>query len=348
MMRTIYLIRHAMPAIPIGERWCVGGRTDLPLGTLGRLQAALLPYVPALQTLNAVFCSTLIRARETALPLSPEPRAVPGLEEQDMGAWDGLSFVEIQRRFPALYLAREKDPSLLPEGAEADDAVRARMRGALLACLRESEGDIAVVSHKSAIASITGQRSSLGYTSLSVLRCDGDTLRVEAAGLKPDAVLSDAACVSLLKAAGADEARIAHCRAVAELADELCAALNGRGLALDAQAVHRAALLHDLARGEPDHAALGALWLRELGYPELSGIVRQHHDLDAAELSEAAVVFLADKAVRGDRRVPIDERFEASLKKCRTPEALAAHARRRRTAKEIQNRINRLCETEII
>ena len=69
MSRKVWLIRHAMPDLPIGERWCVGGRSDFPLGRLGRLQAALLPFVPELQGLDAVFCSSLIRARETALPL---------------------------------------------------------------------------------------------------------------------------------------------------------------------------------------------------------------------------------------------------------------------------------------
>ena len=84
MSRKVYLIRHAMPDIPIGERWCVGGRTDLPLGRLGRLQAALLPFVPELRDLGAVFCSDMIRARQTALPLCPAPREMPGLQEQDM------------------------------------------------------------------------------------------------------------------------------------------------------------------------------------------------------------------------------------------------------------------------
>ena len=126
-MRKIYLIRHAMPDIPIGERWCIGGQTDIPLGKAGRLQAALLPFVPRLQGLDTVFCSTLIRARETALPLCPDPVAVEGLEEQRMGVWDGLRFTEIMRRFPALYAARELDPSLMPEGAESNETVRRRM-----------------------------------------------------------------------------------------------------------------------------------------------------------------------------------------------------------------------------
>ena len=81
-MRKIYLIRHAMPDIPIGERWCIGGQTDIPLGKLGRLQAALLPFMQELDGASQVFCSTLIRARETALPLCPDPVSISGLEEE--------------------------------------------------------------------------------------------------------------------------------------------------------------------------------------------------------------------------------------------------------------------------
>lgn len=347
-MRKLYLIRHAMPDIPIGERWCIGGETDIPLGKLGRLQAALLPFVPELRSVNQVFCSTLIRARETALPLCADPVTVEGLEEQRMGAWDGLPFTEIMRRFPELYAAREKDATLLPEGAEPDAAVRVRMHAALAECLRQSSGDIAVVSHKSAIASVTGQRKKLGYTSVSVLEAEGETLAVKEIGMLCKPVLNDVVCLALLHAAGADENLIAHCKAVAALADELCGVLAEKGIALDAPLIHRAALLHDLARAEKDHAALGAMWLKELGYPEIAEIVSQHHDPDDTEINEAAIVYIADKAVRGSERVNIDERFVQSLSKCKTPEALAAHERRRQTAETIQNEINRLCERTIL
>lgn len=347
-MRTIYLIRHAMPDIPLGERWCIGGQTDIPLGKLGRLQAALLPFVPELDSVETVFCSPLLRARETALPLCPEPITVEGLEEQRMGVWDGLPFTEIMRRFPALYAAREKDLNLLPEGAETDETVRKRMRIALLQCLRQSAGDIAVVSHKSAIASLTGQRGKLGYTSISVLEAEDDTLTVKAVGQSPRPALTDDICLALLKAAGADAALIAHCEAVAALADELCARLSENGMLLESALIHRAALLHDLARAEKNHAALGALWIKELGYPEIAEIVRQHHDPDSTEINEAAVVYIADKAVQGSARVSIAERFERSLDKCKMPEALAAHEKRRQTARTIQNGINRLCRKEIL
>ncbi len=347
-MRTVYLIRHAMPDIPLGERWCVGGRTDFPLGPLGRLQAALLPFAPELRDVSAVFCSGLTRARETALPLCSAPRVIPGLGEQDMGAWDGLSFSEIRERYPELYAAREHDPSLLPEGAESESAVRARMEEALRRCLEESAGDVAAVSHKGAIASLLGGRGGLGYTSVTALRYeDGQLVSLERLG-PPHPPMSDAVCLALLDASGADDKRKAHSLAVAARADELCVALRDKGLSLDAEAVHAAGLLHDLAKGEPDHPAVGALWLRELGYPELADIVRQHNDPDSTELNEAALVFLADKSVRGGKRVSLDERFSASLKKCTTPEAKQAHARRLAAAKALQNEINTLCNAELV
>ena len=79
MSRKVWLIRHAMPDIPMGERWCVGGRSDFPLGRLGRIQAARLPFVPELKAVQAVFASPLVRAIETARPLCEAPRIMPGL-----------------------------------------------------------------------------------------------------------------------------------------------------------------------------------------------------------------------------------------------------------------------------
>ena len=347
-MRTVWLIRHAMPTIPLGERWCVGGRTDLPLGPLGCLQAALLPFAPELRSAEAVYCSALIRARETAAALCAAPTVVPELAEQDMGEWDGLSFAEIKERFPALYAAREEDPLLLPAGAESESEVRARMEAALRRMLSESRGDVAAVSHKGAIASLIGRREGLGYTSLTALRFEGDALVSFRQLGAPHPALTDEVCQALLNAARADEALLAHGRAVADYALELAAALERKGLPLDAEAIRAAALLHDIARAEKGHAALGARWLSELGYPEIARIVRQHHDPDGTELNEAAVVYIADKAVRGSERVSIDERFAASLEKCTTPEAVAAHDRRRGTAKTIQTEINRLCGAELI
>ena len=66
-MRKVYLIRHGHPDIPLGERWCLG-HTDLPLAAVGRMQAALLPFVPELLK-KPGYSSWLSRAVETARPL---------------------------------------------------------------------------------------------------------------------------------------------------------------------------------------------------------------------------------------------------------------------------------------
>ena len=181
---------------------------------------------------------------------------------------------------------------------------------------------------------------------LTVLEEENGALRVRVIGLSPQPELTDELCLAMLDASGADEARVAHYRAVAALADELCTALKDKGIPLDSEAIHTAALLHDIAKGERDHAALGGIWLKELDYPELAEIVRQHTEPDSDALNEAGLVFLADKLVRGERRVALAERFGASLAKCTSPEAQAAHARRFALARSLKEKIDRLSGAE--
>ena len=278
-MRKIYFIRHARPDIPFGERWCVGSRTDIPLGTYGKIQASLLRFEPELNGLNTVFCSSLSRSRETALAISSSPVTVPGLEEQDMGIWDGLSFTEIRTGWPELYAIREHDPEI---------------------------------------------------------------------GRQPHPALRDEICDVMMSAANADDALKAHCRAVADLASGLCGMLTEEGMKLNAALVRNSALLHDIARAQKHHPEVGAKWLLELGYPDVAEIIRRHHDFDGAELDEAALVFLADKCIEGDRRVTIGERFAGSASHCRTQEAKAAHASRLETALQIKEKINRICGKTVI
>ena len=348
MNRRIYFIRHARPDIPFGERWCVGSRTDLPLGTFGRIQASLLAFEPELKGLNTVFCSNLSRSRETALVLSAAPETQPGLEEQDMGEWDGLSFTEIKECWPELYAVRETDPYTLPEGSETFEHMVARFKEAVDRCIAASEGDIAIVAHKSCISTITGNREMLGWTSVSTTEYDSGILKVTGIGRQPHPELTDAICERMIFAAGAGEDIIAHCRAVADLAEQLAEALGAKGLRLDAKLIRSSALLHDIARSEKDHPSAGAKWLSELGYPAIADIIRQHHDPDSTSINETSVVFIADKAVKGSERISIEDRFEASLHKCRTKDALEAHTRRLKAAITIKEKINSLCGAKLL
>ena len=109
-----------------------------------------------------------------------------------------------------------------------------------------------------------------------------------------------------------------------------------------------AALLHDVARGEKDHARMGAAWLRELGYHEAAALVAQHHDRRDEAVDEAALLYLADKCVQEDRRVTIAERFALSAGRCLTPEAKAAHAARLEAALHLRDTINEICGKTLV
>ena len=58
-MKRMYLIRHALPDFPGGQRRCLG-ITDIPLGTEGMAHAEAM--AAALPPVTAVFSSPLTRA----------------------------------------------------------------------------------------------------------------------------------------------------------------------------------------------------------------------------------------------------------------------------------------------
>lgn len=163
-MKRVYLIRHALPDFPDGQRRCLGS-TDIPLGAVGLAQAEAM--AARLPTVTAVFSSPLTRAVQTAKRISPEMTVLPGLRELDYGQWDGLTFTEIRRRFPALYAAREYDKSLLPPGAEPPEQALARFAHAMRESARISRGDFAVVAHGGVmelfLETITGRRYKPRY-----------------------------------------------------------------------------------------------------------------------------------------------------------------------------------------
>ena len=109
--------------------------------------------------------------------------------------------------------------------------------------------------------------------------------------------------------------RIAHSLAVADLAVALAENLNKRGCALNVLLVEAAALLHDIAKGAPHHDRAGGDLLRSLGLPEVAAVAELHTDLDehipepGEPISEAEVVFIADKSFRRSTRVSVLERY---------------------------------------
>ena len=112
------------------------------------------------------------------------------------------------------------------------------------------------------------------------------------------------------------ERGLAHGLAVARVALRLGEELKRHGGSLDSDLIHNAALLHDIGKGQPAHEARGGEMLAELGLSRLAPIVASHRDVPppaSGVLTEKEVVCLADKLVRCDRRVGVEERFGEKL-----------------------------------
>lgn len=163
-MKRVYLIRHGLPDFPDGLRRCLGS-TDIPIGEEGLAQAGEM--AASLPPVTAVFSSPLLRAVQTAQRISRDITVLDGLRELSFGQWDGMTFGEIRERYPELYDARGKDPTLQPPGAEPAQAALSRFCDAMAEAARRSPGDFAVVAHGGVIElfirHITGRRYKPRY-----------------------------------------------------------------------------------------------------------------------------------------------------------------------------------------
>ncbi len=142
-----------------------------------------------------------------------------------------------------------------------------------------------------------------------------------------------------------------HCQAVAQVAMALTAAVNRCGAGIDADLVHAAALVHDVAKTLKRHAVVGAGLLEDLGFPDMAAVVRVHIDIDTdpeQALDEAQIVYLADKLIRGDRLASLDERMARKMAKHGADKAArAAITRRIQTARWIMEKVERLAGRKV-
>ncbi|AEK63780.1 histidine phosphatase family protein [Collimonas fungivorans] len=155
----ILLIRHGETDWNLERR--LQGHLDIPLNPTGQRQALALARSLDGIALDAVFCSDLQRAQQTAAPLAEARgmalRLESGLRERCYGALEGLRYPEAAERFPEAYaalMARAVDVRY-PAGQHVAETMRefyARAVAALSALL--APGDlrpnlcrIAVVTH---------------------------------------------------------------------------------------------------------------------------------------------------------------------------------------------------------
>ena len=197
-----------------------------------------------------------------------------------------------------------------------------------------------------------------------LLNSEGTCVVPDCIGVRPEEMLDAAEITRLYQKYETPKQVIRHMRKVAELAMQLMDGIQMRGteirsidatgedtvsapsdscvLAVEMEKaavmpglnrvrVMKACLLHDLCRAEKEHARVSAEAIRKEGYPAIAALVAGHHEAAYSEreaqgpLTEAEILFYADKRVQEDVLVSVEERFRESRKKCRSPEACAKH-----------------------
>lgn len=183
-VEKVLLIRHGETDYNREHR--LQGVMQIPLNERGRDQAtAVARYLKGL-SIDALYTSPILRAKETAEIIGKliglPPRGDERLREIEFGIFEGLTFAEVERRFPAAhrnwitgYLAYKA-----PQGESRQDVQR-RMRAAWDDLTANSDHkSIALVSHGSAIAIFLGSMyallpsTSIKNTSITTLKRRGD------------------------------------------------------------------------------------------------------------------------------------------------------------------------------
>lgn len=127
-----------------------------------------------------------------------------------------------------------------------------------------------------------------------------------------------------------------HSFKVADIASKLVEALETPPTVEFKQKVIAGALLHDIAKGSPDHAKKGADLIARQGFDSLSHIIASHSRLTVQDgnITESELVFLADKFVQGAHIVPFKRRYEEKMTHYTTSPSVQAIIKERQAQAE--------------
>lgn len=145
---------------------------------------------------------------------------------------------------------------------------------------------------------------------------------------------------------------IKHCVKVTDTALKIGQALNDKSCGLDLELIQGAGLIHDIARVEEKHWEIGAEIAENLGYHAEAEIIRIHMfyncDPTKEKITEADILCLADRMVKEDQYVGLDNRMQYILDKFReNPEAFALISERIRDNKLMIGRIEKILGASI-
>lgn len=147
----IVAIRHGETDWNLATR--IQGQLDIGLNATGHWQAERLARALSDEALDAIYASDLSRALATAQAVAQQAgvllRTETGLRERGFGVFEGLTFAEVEQRFPEQARRwRQRDATFGPEGGETLRVFYDRVVTAVAALAARHRGQhIAVVTH---------------------------------------------------------------------------------------------------------------------------------------------------------------------------------------------------------
>ena len=125
----LYLVRHGESVFNLERR--IQGQLNVELSEFGHRQANAVADALAGQPIDAVFCSPLRRAMETAQPIAErlhlEINTDDRLKEINAGIFQGLHWSEIEKLHPAEAVRwKAQEPDFVIPGGESRRALMER------------------------------------------------------------------------------------------------------------------------------------------------------------------------------------------------------------------------------
>ncbi|PJJ53821.1 broad specificity phosphatase PhoE [Mumia flava] len=189
---TLVLLRHGVTENTLAKRFCGSGGSDPGLSEEGRAQAArAAALISARGGADAVVASPLRRTRETAATVAEVVGRTVVTEElvaeTAFGAWDGLTFAQVQERDPDGLDAWLGSTAIAPPGGESYDAVDARVREAFDRLVAAYAGrTVVVVSHVTPIKLFV--RLALGAPMSAIHRLELQPASISTVRVWPDGI----------------------------------------------------------------------------------------------------------------------------------------------------------------
>lgn len=226
--KSIYLSRHGESVYNVEEK--IGG--DSSLSARGLKYAQRLPSLIADELGVAapltVWTSTLRRTQETAQFLPYEKKAWKALDELDAGICDGLTYKEIEERYPNDYKARDNDKyQYRYRGGESYADVVNRIEPIIMELERQE--NILIITHQAVLRCIYAYFMNIPQSDSPWMTIPLHTLiklTTTSEGVKVTKISTDIPAVSTYKEKGCSDISYAPSKASSKFANALSEVSN--------------------------------------------------------------------------------------------------------------------------